>query len=130
MRSARPGPGVARAAVAAGSAAGCCRLFGGAGWVVPVVLAVAGALAVGALTDRSPSPRAGGGRPPIGVVVAAQAAGLVLLLAETVGRHTAYGLPTPATLAALWRAAGRSPDALRAAIVPAPTSPELLRGAA
>ena len=131
MRSARTGPAVARAAVAAASAAGCCRLFGGAGWLVPVALAVAGALAIGALTDRSsPRPSAsrenGGRRRSIGVVASAHAAGLALLLAETVGRHTAYGLPTPGTLAALWRAARQSPDALRAAIVPAPTSPELL----
>jgi transglutaminase-like putative cysteine protease len=57
---------------------------------------------------------------------AAQAVGLALLLLETVGRHTAFGLPTPASVSGLLRAAGRAPDALRAAIVPAPAGPELL----
>ncbi|MEW6476850.1 MAG: transglutaminaseTgpA domain-containing protein, partial [Actinomycetota bacterium] len=78
--------------------------------------AVAGAHAVGAVTRRWPA----------GAVAGAHCFGLLLLLAERVGGHTAYGVPTPATLSALVRAAGRAPEALRAAIVPAPTTPELI----
>jgi len=107
---------VALAAVSLVAAAGCARLFEGGGWVVPAFAAVVGAHAIGALTSRW----------PVGAAAAAQAAGLLLLLAERVGGHTAYGVPTPATLTALVRAAGRAPEAFRAAIVPAPTRPELL----
>ena len=107
---------LALTAVSATGAAGCARLFGDAGWVVPVFAAVAGAHAVGALTRRW-SVRAG---------CAAQGAGLFLLLAEAVGGHTASGIPTPATLTALGRAVDRAPEALRAAITPAPTTPELI----
>ena len=116
MQPARRDPALARAAVAAAAAAGGCRLFSDPGWVIPVALAVAGALGAGAGLRRVGS----------GWSVVAQAAGLTVLLAETVGRHTAYGIPTPATVTALLRVAGRAPDALRAAIVPAPASPELL----
>ena len=52
---------------------------------------------------------------------AAQGAALLLLLAEAVGA-TAYGIPTPATVAAL-AGPDRAPEALRAAIAPAPTTP-------
>jgi transglutaminase-like putative cysteine protease len=107
---------LALAAVSAAAAAGCCRLFGDAGWIVPVVAAVGGAHAVGALTARRPA----------GVAAAVHTGGLAVLLAISVGGHTAYGLPTPATVTALARALGRSPEALRAAIVPAPTTPELI----
>ena len=103
-------------AVSGVAGAGCARLFGDAGWVVPVFVAVAGAHTVGALTRRW-SARAAG---------AAHGAGLALLLAESVGGHTAYGIPTPATMSALGRAVSRAPDALRAAIAPAPTTPELI----
>jgi len=116
VRPARRASHLALAVVAAVAAAGCCRLFGDAGWLVPVAAAVAGACGVGALTARR--------RPA--VAVAAHAGGLAVLLAESAGGHTAYGLPTPATVTALWRAAGRAPEALRAAIVPAPTRPELI----
>ncbi|MDQ1501715.1 MAG: hypothetical protein QOI86_5055, partial [Actinomycetota bacterium] len=127
MRPARSRPALAPAAVPSAArlglmgvslvgAAGCCRLFGDAGWVVPVLAAVFGAHALGAL----------GGRWTGRAALAAQAGGLALLLAESVGGHTAHGLPTPATLTALVRVAARAPDALRAAIVPAPTTPELL----
>jgi len=116
MRSARRGAPLALAAVSAVAAAGSCRLFGDAGWVVPVFAAVAGAHAVGALTGRW-SGRA---------ALAAQAGGLILLLTGSVGGHAAYGLPTPASVAALGRAIGRAPDALRVAIVPASTTPELI----
>ena len=107
---------LALAAVSAVAAAGCCRLFGDAGWVVPAFAAVGAAHAVGVLTRRWSAPTA----------VAAHAVGLTLLLAERVGGHTAYGVPTPATVAALGRVMGRAPDALRVAIVPAPTTPELI----
>ncbi|HEV7862925.1 MAG TPA: transglutaminaseTgpA domain-containing protein, partial [Acidimicrobiia bacterium] len=116
MRPARPGAPLALAAVSAVAAAGCCRLFGDAGWVVPVFAAVAGAHSIGALTRRW-SGRA---------AIAAHGAALTLLLAESVAGHSAYGVPTPATVTALGRAVGRAPDALRAAIVPAPSIPELL----
>ncbi|MDQ1504150.1 MAG: hypothetical protein QOD57_1877 [Actinomycetota bacterium] len=127
MRPARSRPALAPAAVPSAArlglmavslvgAAGCCRLFGDAGWVAPVLAAVVGAHALGAL----------GGRWTGRAALAAQAGGLALLLAESVGGHTAHGLPTPATLTALVRVAARAPDALRAAIVPAPTTPELL----
>src|SRR5439155_11152282 len=76
----------------------------------------AGAHAVGALTGRW-SGRA---------ALAAQAGGLILLLTGSVGGHAAYGLPTPASVAALGRTIGRAPDALRVAIVPASTTPELI----
>ena len=109
-------PLVALMAVSVVAAAVCARLFEGAGWLVPAVFAVAGAHAVGAVTRRW----------PVGAVVAAQGTGLLLLLAERVGGHTAYGVPTPATLTALARAMGRAPEAFRAAIVPAPTTPELV----
>ncbi|MCA1841588.1 MAG: transglutaminaseTgpA domain-containing protein [Actinobacteria bacterium] len=117
MRPARHGFEVAAlAAVSAVAAAGCCRLFDGSGWVVPVFAAVAGAFLAGVLTAR----RSGT------VALAAHSAGLLVLLVESVGGQTAYGIPTPATLAALGRAAGRAPDAFRAAIVPAPATPELI----
>jgi transglutaminase-like putative cysteine protease len=107
---------LALAAVSAVAGAGCARLFGDAGWVVPVFVAVAGAHTVGALTRRW-SGRAAG---------AAHGVGLALLLAGSVGGHTAYGIPTPATMSALGRAISRAPDAVRAAIAPAPTTPELI----
>jgi transglutaminase-like putative cysteine protease len=107
---------LALSAVSATTAAGCSRLFGDAGWVVPVFAAVVGAHVVGALTRRG----------SLGAAVAAQGAGLILLLAEGVGGHTAYGLPTPATVTALGRAIHRAPEALQAAITPAPTTPELI----
>ena len=107
---------VALLAVSTVAAAGCARLFEDAGWVVPAVIAVVGAHAVGTVTRRW----------PVGAVVAAQGAALLLLLAERVGGHAAYGIPTPATLTALARAVGRAPAAFRAAIVPAPTTPELV----
>jgi transglutaminase-like putative cysteine protease len=107
---------VALLAVSTAAAAGCARLFDGAGWVVPAMIAVAGAHGVGVVTRRW----------PVGAVVAGQGAGLLVLLAERVGGHTAYGVPTPASFTALARAAGRAPEAFRAAIVPAPTSPELV----
>jgi transglutaminase-like putative cysteine protease/uncharacterized protein (DUF58 family) len=106
----------ALAAISLLAATGCARLFEGAGWVVPALVAVVGAHVVGGLTRRW----------PVGVAAGAHAAGLLLLLAERVGGHTAYGVPTPATFTALARAAGRAPEALRAAIVPAPTLPELI----
>ncbi len=107
---------LALAGVSFVAAASCARLFESTGWVVPAFAAVVGAHAVGALT----------GRWPVGAAVAAQGAGLLLLLTERVGGRTAYGVPTPASLTALARAAGRAPEAFRAAIVPAPTRPELL----
>jgi transglutaminase-like putative cysteine protease len=107
---------VGLAAVALVAGAGCLRLFEGAGWVVPALLAVVGAQAAGALTRRWPAI----------AVAAVQGAGLLLLLLERVGGHTAYGIPTPATFTALARVVGRAPEALRAAIVPAPTTPELI----
>lgn len=110
------GRSVGLAAVALVAAAGCLRLFEGAGWVVPALVAVVGAQAAGALTHRWPASAA----------AAAQGAGLLLLLLERVGGHTAYGVPTPATFIALAQVAGRAPEALRAAIVPAPTTPELI----
>ena len=116
MQPARRPPALALAAVSAAAAAGCARLFGDGGWIVPVAAAVAGASAVGVVT----------GSRPVGVALRAHAAGLSVLLAESVGGHTAYGLPTPATVTALVRALRRAPDALRAGIVPAPTGPELL----
>jgi len=116
VRPARRGARLALASVSAVAAAGCCRLFGDAGWMVPVAAAVAGAAGIGAVTARRPAR----------VAVAAHSAGLAVLLALSVGGHTAYALPTPATLTALWRAAGRAPEALRAAIVPAPATPELV----
>ncbi len=106
----------ALAVVSAVTAAGCCRLFADAGWVWPVLAAVAGAHAVGAITDRW----------SVRAAVATHGAVLGLLLVIGVGGHTAYGLPTPASLAALGRAAAGAPEALRAAIVPAPTTPELV----
>ena len=66
-----------------------------------VAVAVAGAHAVGALSRRW-SGRA---------ALAAHVGALTLLLAETVGGHTAYGIPTPATFTALGRAIGRAPEA-------------------
>jgi transglutaminase-like putative cysteine protease len=116
VRPARHGPAIALAAVSAVAAAGCCRLFDGSGWLVPVFGAVVGAFVVSVLTARW------SGR----VAMAAHGAGLLVLLAERVGGHVAYGVPTPATVAALGRAAGRAPDAFRAAIVPAPATPELI----
>ncbi|HET9770568.1 MAG TPA: DUF3488 and transglutaminase-like domain-containing protein [Acidimicrobiia bacterium] len=107
---------LALAAVSAVGAGGCIRLFGDAGWVGPAFAAVVGATAVGMLTRRW-SARA---------AAVAQGAGLALLLVESVGRHTAYGVPTPASVTGLGRAVGRAPDALRAAIAPAPTTPELI----
>src|SRR5207253_8404750 len=93
---------LALAAVSAVTAAGCCRLFGDAGWVVPVFAAGGGAHAVGAVTRRW-SGRA---------ALAAHGAGLALLLPESVGGHTVYGVPTPATVTALGRTVGRAPEAL------------------
>jgi len=119
VQPARRGAALARAALAAVSAAGCGRLFADAGWVAPVAFAVGGALAVGAVLDRRPAVAAK-------YLWAAHGAGLALLLAEAVGGHTAYGIPTPATVASLLRVAGRAPDGLRSAIVPAPVRPELL----
>ena len=116
MQPARRRAYLSLAAVSAVAAAGCCRLFGDGGWVVPVFAAVAGAHAVGALTARR----------SVAVAVAGHGTGLALLLAERVGGHTAYGVPTPATITAIGRAVGRAPDALRVAIVPAPTTPELI----
>lgn len=103
-------------AVSLVAAAGCSRLLDGGGWAVPAVVAVLGPHAIGALARRWRAAAA----------VAAQGAGLLLLLAERVGGHTAYGVPTPATFSALARAAGRAPEALRAAIAPAPATPELI----
>jgi transglutaminase-like putative cysteine protease len=61
-----------------------------------------------------------------GAAAAAHGGGLLLLSAASVGGHTAYGLPTPATVAAFGRALERAPDAFRAAIVPVPATPELI----
>ncbi|MCA1845291.1 MAG: DUF3488 domain-containing protein, partial [Actinobacteria bacterium] len=116
MRPTRSRSALALAAVSAVAAAGCCRLFGDSGWVVPVFAAVMGAFVVGEFTvGRS-------GR----VAGATHAVGLLALLAESVGGHTAFGMPTAATIRAVGRAADRAPDALRAAIVPAPATPELI----
>ncbi|HKN37748.1 MAG TPA: 4-(cytidine 5'-diphospho)-2-C-methyl-D-erythritol kinase, partial [Acidimicrobiia bacterium] len=75
MQPARRRAYLSLAAVSAVAAAGCCRLFGDGGWVVPVFAAVAGAHAVGALTARR----------SVAVAVAGHGTGLALLLAERVG---------------------------------------------
>ena len=106
----------ALAGVSAAAAAGCSRLFGDSGWLVPVLAAVGGAHLVGVLTRRW----------PVRAACAAQGTGLVLLLAGAAGGPSAYGIPTPASVTALAGTIARAPEALRAAIAPAPTTPELI----
>lgn len=116
MRTTRSRSALALAATSAAAAAGYARLFADAGWVLPVGAAVLGAHSVAAVTRRWSWPRA----------AAAQLGSLLLLLAWAVGGHTVAGLPTPATLSGLGEAAAHTVDAFRAAIVPAPSTPELV----
>ena len=90
--------------VSAVTAAGFGRLFADAGWLVPAALAVAGAHGTGFLTRRW------FGR----VALVVHLAGLGTLLAATIG---------PGRLVV---ALGDALRAFRAAIVPAPTTPELI----
>ncbi|MGH9000634.1 MAG: hypothetical protein ACRDY7_14745, partial [Acidimicrobiia bacterium] len=103
-------------AVSAVAVAGYSRLFADAGWMVPAALAVAGAHLVGAATGAWRWTRA----------VAAHALALAVLLAGTVGGSTVAGLPTVATVERLGTAVSDAGGAFRSAIVPAPTTPELI----
>jgi transglutaminase-like putative cysteine protease len=116
MRTTRSRSALALAGTSAAAAAGYARLFADAGWVLPVGAAVLGAHSVATVTRRWSWPRA----------AAAQLGALLLLLAWVVGGHTVAGLPTPATFSGLGQAAAHTVDAFRAAIVPAPSTPELV----
>jgi transglutaminase-like putative cysteine protease len=104
MREQRGDAALALALVSAVTVAGVGRLFADGGWILPAALAVAGAHGTGLLTRRWPGGRA----------VLAHAAALGALLTATVG---------PGRLVV---ALGDALRAFRAAIVPAPTTPELI----
>ncbi len=96
---------------------GFARLFGESSWLLPVLLAVAGAHGLGAATRRWPAPLA----------LVASALALALLIANVVAGHTTfYGAPTGATLDALGRAWTSGLDAFRNAVAPTPVTPGLL----
>jgi transglutaminase-like putative cysteine protease len=96
---------------------GFARLFGESSWLLPVLLAVAGAHGLGTATRRWPAPLA----------LVASALALALLVANVVAGHTTfYGAPTGATLDALGRAWTSGLDAFRNAVAPTPVTPGLL----
>ena len=108
---------LALAVLSAVSTLGFARLFGEASWLLPVLLAVAGAHGLGAATRRWPAPLA----------LIASALALALLIANVVAGHTTfYGAPTAATLDALSRAWSSGLDAFRNAVAPTPVTPGLL----
>ena len=96
---------------------GFARLFGESSWLLPVLLAVAGAHGIGAATRRWPAPLA----------LLASALALALLIANVVAGHTTfYGAPTGATLDALSRAWASGLEAFRNAVAPTDVTPGLL----
>jgi transglutaminase-like putative cysteine protease len=113
----RSGSVVALAALSAVASLGFARLFGDASWMLPVLLAAAGAHVVGAATRRWSGPLA----------LAASGLTLALLVCVVVAGHTTfYGIPTSATLDTLGRAWRAGVDAFRNAVAPTPVTPGLL----
>ncbi|MGH9003572.1 MAG: transglutaminaseTgpA domain-containing protein, partial [Acidimicrobiia bacterium] len=117
MPARRNGSLLALAVLSGVATLGFARLFGEASWLLPVLLAVAGAHGLGAATRRWPAPLA----------LIASALALALLIANVVAGHTTfYGAPTSATLDALGRAWTSGLDAFRNAVAPTPVTPGLL----
>jgi transglutaminase-like putative cysteine protease len=108
---------VALAALSAVATLGFARLFDDASWLLPALLAVAGAHGIGAATRRWPGP----------LSLMASILALSLLLANVVAGHTTfYGLPTEATLDALGRAWTAGIEGFRNAVAPTAVTPGLL----
>jgi transglutaminase-like putative cysteine protease len=106
-------PRIALAALNAAAAIGLVRVFAGAAWLVPAVLAAVLPHALFALSDRRRwSPIAA----LIGICVIGTAFAMVVVDPHT----TFFGLPTTATLHAFADHTGLSTHVLRTAVVPVP----------
>jgi transglutaminase-like putative cysteine protease len=113
----RSGSLVALVALSAVSTLSFARLFDGRSWVLPVLLAVAGAHAVGLITRRLPS--------PVGILISAGV--LFLVIANVVTGHTTfYGIPKAETIDALARAWTKGAEGFRHAVAPTDVTDGLL----
>jgi transglutaminase-like putative cysteine protease len=112
-------PRVALAALSAASAIGLVRVFAGAGWIVPAVLAALLPHALFAWTDRRRWP-------PLVSLFGVLAAGVLFTMVVVEPTTTFGGFPTRATFQAFGHDMGLASHVLRTAVVPVqPTGPAL-----
>jgi transglutaminase-like putative cysteine protease len=104
-------PRIALAALSAAAAIGLVRVFAGAGWLVPAVVAAIAPHALFALAERRRV------SPPFALFATA-VIGFAFTMVVVAPDTTAYGLPTLSTLRAFGDDLGLASSTLRTAVVP------------